>query len=96
MQFVLTAYDGTDSEAPARRASARPAHLEHAAEIEATGQLIAGGAILNAAGQMIGSTMYVDFESREELDAWIADDPYVTGNVWQEITIQPIRLAITR
>jgi len=28
MQFVITAYDGTDAEAPARRTTARPAHLE--------------------------------------------------------------------
>jgi uncharacterized protein YciI len=94
MQFVVTAYDGTDSEAPSRRAAARPAHLEHAAELEATGQIIAGGAILNDAGEMIGSTLYMEFASREELDAWIAVDPYVTGDVWQKITIQPIRLAI--
>ena len=96
MQFVLTAYDGTDAEAPARRAAARPAHLEHAAELEATGQLIAGGALLNDAGDMIGSTIYMEFETRQELDEWIAVDPYVTGNVWQDISIQPIRLAITR
>ena len=94
MQFVITAYDGTDSEAPARRAAARPAHLEHAAEIKKTGQLIAGGAILNDAGEMIGSTLYMEFDSRAELDAWLADDAYVTGNVWQDIDIQPIRLAI--
>ena len=96
MQFVLTAYDGTDAEAPARRAAARSAHLERAEEFKARGHLIAGGAILDSAGEMIGSTVYVEFESREQLDNWIADDPYVTGNVWQDIDIQPIRLAIIR
>jgi len=96
MQFVLTAYDGTDAEAPARRAAARPAHLQHAAELEATGQIIAGGAILNDTGDMIGSTIYMEFETRKELDDWVAVDPYVTGNVWQDISIQPIRLAIIR
>ncbi len=94
MQFVVTAYDGTDAEAPDRRAAARPAHLERAAELEASGQIIAGGAILNDAGEMIGSTLYVEFVQREELDAWLAGDPYVTGDVWQKISVQPIRLAI--
>ena len=96
MQFVLIAYDGTDAEAPARRAAARPAHLEHAAELKTNGQIIAGGAILNDSGEMIGSTMYLEFETRQELDDWLAGDPYVTGNVWQDIAIQPIKLAISR
>ena len=44
---------------------------------------------------MIGSTIYVEFESREALDEWIDQDPYVKGNVWQDITVVPIRLAVT-
>jgi uncharacterized protein YciI len=43
---------------------------------------------------MIGSTTYVEFESRAELDAWLERDPYVTGDVWRDITITPIRLAV--
>ncbi len=43
---------------------------------------------------MIGSTLYVDFESREALDEWLNIDPYVTGGVWQDISVLPIRLAI--
>jgi len=95
MQFLVLAYDGTDAEAPARRAEARPAHLERASVSESNGEIIAGGAILNDAGEMIGSTLYMNFESRQDLDDWIAEDPYVLGKVWQEITIQPIRLAIS-
>jgi len=38
----------------------------------------------------------MEFETRQELDDWLGIDPYVTGDVWQDITIQPIRLAITR
>jgi uncharacterized protein YciI len=56
--------------------------------------LIAGGAILDEAEQMIGSTMFVDFDSKAELDQWLASDPYVTGNVWQDISVLPIRLAV--
>ena len=58
------------------------------------GNLIAGGAILNEAEQMIGSTLYVEFDSREELDQWLNNDPYVTGGVWKDISVLPIRLAI--
>lgn len=94
MQFVVTAYDGTDEGATARRMSQRDAHIEGAEALLGTGNIIAGGAILNEADEMIGSTVYVEFNSRETLDEWLSNDPYVTGNVWQDITVQPIRLAI--
>ncbi|MBT3530273.1 MAG: hypothetical protein HOF74_04240 [Gammaproteobacteria bacterium] len=94
MQFMITAYDGTDENALERRMSVREAHIEGAKVLKEAGNMIAGGAILDEAEQMIGSTVYVDFDSREELDQWLANDPYVTGNVWQDITVLPIRLAI--
>lgn len=93
MQFVITARDGRDAEAPARRLAARPAHLEGAARLQRDGHLIAGGAILDDSGGMIGSTMYVEFADRAALDAWLNTDPYVTGGVWRDIEIKPIRLA---
>ena len=94
MQFMITAYDGTDENALERRMSVREAHIEGAKVLKEAGNMIAGGAILDEAEQMIGSTVYVDFDSREELDQWLANDPYVTGNVWQDIAVLPIRLAI--
>lgn len=94
MQFMVIAYDGKDAGAKQRRLAARKAHLEGAAALHEEGRLIAGGAILDGADNMIGSTVYVDFESREALDRWLNSDPYVTGNVWQDISVQPIRLAI--
>jgi len=94
MQFMIVAYDGTDSEAPARRRAARAAHLQRAETARGDGHLIAGGAILDPAGDMIGSTLYVEFQSREQLDHWLREDPYVTKGVWTDIAINPIRLAI--
>jgi len=91
---MITAYDGTDENALERRMSVREAHIEGAKVLKEAGNMIAGGAILDEAEQMIGSTVYVDFDSREELDQWLANDPYVIGNVWQDITVLPIRLAI--
>lgn len=94
MQYQITAFDGSDEEASQRRQAARPAHLKEAAVLKEAGKIIAGGAILDDDDNMVGSTLYVDFETREELDDWIANDPYVTGNVWQEINVMPIRLAV--
>ncbi len=95
-QFVVTAYDGSDSDAAARRQKARTAHLAGAEALKAEGKLIAGGAILDSAGNMIGSTLYMEFANRAALDEWLQQDPYVTGDVWREISVQPIRLAVIR
>lgn len=94
MQFMVTAYDGKDDGALDRRMSVREAHINGANQLKQAGHLIAGGAILDEAEQMIGSTMFVEFDSKAELDQWLASDPYVTGNVWQDISVLPIRLAI--
>jgi len=94
MQFMIIAYDGTDEAARNRRMAARPAHIDGVRLLKESGKLIAGGAILDDAEQMIGSTLYVEFDSKSELDSWLEQDPYVTGGVWKDITVQPIRLAI--
>ena len=93
MQFMVTAYDGKDDGALARRMSVREEHIDGATQLKEAGHLIVGGAILDEAEQMIGSTMLVEFDSKAELDKWLASDPYVTGNVWQDISVLTIRLA---
>jgi hypothetical protein len=92
-QFVVIAYDGTDTDALQRRLSVREAHLVLARKMKTEGSLINGGAILNEEGQMIGSVLIVSFASRAEVEAWLAIDPYVTGNVWKKIEVKPFRLA---
>lgn len=94
MQFMIIAYDGTDEGALNRRLAVRDSHIAGAIELKNAGNLIAGGAILDDAGRMIGSTTYVEFESRADLDSWLKSDPYVTGDVWRDISITPIRLAV--
>jgi len=94
MQFVLTAFDGKDSEALARRMSVREQHLEGIKKAAGEGKHLFGGAILDDDGKMIGSVMIVDYPSKEVLfSEWLNNEPYVTGNVWQEIDIKPYRVA---
>lgn len=93
MQFVVIARDGTDDQALERRMAARESHITSFKEGLNTGQNILGGALLNDAGDMKGSVMVVEFDSREELDEWIKNDPYTQGGVWQDVEILPFRLA---
>ena len=94
MQFLVTAYDGTDADAPARRQAVRDAHLVGARGLTEEGRILIGGAILDDAGGMIGSCCIVDFATRAELDEWLRNDPYVTGGVWQKIEVVPFRAAV--
>ena len=93
-QFLVTIYDGTDPEAPARRHATRPAHLEGLKESVASGKLVFGGPILDDAQRPIGSFLLADCTNRAELDAMIANDPYTKGNVWQRVEVKPVRLVV--
>ena len=94
MRFVVLGYDAQDSEAPARRAAARPAHLESVKALYESGVFQFGGALLDKDGNMIGSMMVLDYPSEEALRVeFLAREPYVTEDVWQDIQIHPFGLA---
>ena len=44
---------------------------------------------------MIGSSALLDFPDRAAFDKWLNNDPYVTGDVWRDITVHPFRVAPT-
>jgi uncharacterized protein YciI len=92
MQFLILGYDGKDSEAGSRRTAARLAHIALGDQLVAEGKLLFGTAILDDTGVMIGSMFVGEFESRQDLDAWLRIEPYVTGKVWETIVVQPCRV----
>ena len=90
MHFLITAYDGTDSEAIARRNNVRERHLEGAKKLIKERKWLYAAAILDDNGKMIGSMVIADYPSKEALvNGWLNDEPYVTGDVWKEIDIRP-------
>lgn len=93
MQFLLLAYDGTDAAATERRMSVREDHLEKIAGLKRIGEFIAGGAILDDDGKMIGSMVLYEFPDRATLDERLKEEPYIIKGVWQKIEIRPFRLA---
>ena len=92
MQFVVTALDYTDAAALDRRMANREQHLSGVITLIAEGRFLSGGAILDDAGKMIGSTLHVDFPTRAELDAQLRQDPYVSGRVWEKIEVRQVKL----
>jgi uncharacterized protein len=92
-QYIITALDHTDPDAPSRRQANRPAHLALGDYYRTQGHHLYAAAILDANEAMIGSMMVVQFKTEEELENWLDQEPYVTGNVWNKINIKPCRVA---
>ena len=90
MHFIVTAYDGKDGEAALRRQNARVQHLAGVKRLIKERRHLFGAAILDDDKQMIGSVLIVDYPSKEALmSEWLNHEPYVTGNVWESVDIQP-------
>jgi uncharacterized protein YciI len=90
---VIVAWDGTDEDAPARRMAAREGHLARVRPHAESGLLGFGGAILGEGGRMAGSIAVIAAPDDDAARAWMADDPYVTGDVWRDITLYGTRFA---
>ena len=71
--------------------AARAAHRQRG-QAQASRHLLIGGALVDDDGKMIGSACVAQFATRAELDEWLRD-PYVTGDVWQDVQIMPYRVA---
>ncbi|MFT9495308.1 YciI family protein [Anaerosolibacter sp.] len=93
MQFLVIGYDGTDEGALERRLAVRGEHMKLVESMQKEGKDLYGLAILDENEKMIGSVMIVDFPTREAVDEWLKIEPYVTGNVWQKIEVQPCKVA---
>ena len=90
MQFVLTAYDGPDM--LEKRMEVRPRHLENMSKVR--GKVICAGGLLDGEGKMKGSVLIMDFATEEMLDEYLAGEPYITENVWEKITVEPMNVVI--
>ncbi len=92
--FLVIAKDGTDPDAPARRQRVRERHLEEIKPAVAGGTVQLGGAILDEAGEMIGSALLLEAESEEAARAFLEADIYSKAGVWQDFEIYPFRRAV--
>ena len=74
MQFVITAYDGQGM--LEKRMEVRPLHLEGMERLKS--HLVCAGGLLDDAGRLKGSVLVMEFQNREEVDAYLAGEIYVT------------------
>ena len=91
---IMRMRDPTNPETQRRRDDARPHHLAHAAKLQEQGHLLIGGAIFTDYGKSpAGSAGVARFDTREQLEDWLRNDPYTLAGVWQEFEIIPYRVA---
>ena len=92
MHFLLIARDGSDEKALERRLANREKHLESITKLKEEGRALYGAALIDEGGAMRGSVLIMDFETREEFDRYLENEPYVIGKVWREIEVKPCRV----
>lgn len=88
--FVVLCRDHDD--VLAQRLEARPAHLARLVSLQQQGRVLLAGPMPKDSNDpsqgYVGSTLIVDFDSRQELDAWLAEEPYLLAGVYKEIEVQ--------
>lgn len=90
MQFMIKALDGENK--LARRMEVRPRHLEGMEKLRS--HIICAGGLLDNEEKMKGSVLILDFPSRDDLDSYLASEPYVVEQVWEKIEIETMNVVI--
>ena len=93
--FVLSC---TDREGTLeKRLATRPLHLARLQQLDAEGRLIVAGAMpkdpSNPQAGFYGSTIIVDFDSREALEEWLQEEPFLKEGVYAHIDVKPFNKA---
>ncbi len=91
MQYLIIAYDCEG--ALEKRLEVRDSHVKGAKRLMDEGKIIQAGALIEDE-QMVGSTLFVDFENDDEINEWLENEPYVVNGVWNmdEFQIVPVKL----
>jgi uncharacterized protein YciI len=85
--FVVYALDKPHREAA--RLEHRSAHRARLREHDHPVVVRVGGPLLDGDGAMIGSLLIVEAQSAAEVEKFVAEDPYVTADVYASVAIHP-------
>ena len=90
MQFIVKAYDGEGM--LEKRMAVRPRHLEGMKRLGK--HVLCAGGLLDDEGKMKGSVLVLEFNSRAELEGYLASEPYVTEKVWETVEVEIMNVVI--
>lgn len=89
MKFVIRAIDGERK--LEKRMEVRSRHFEGMDRMKE--HLVCAGGLLDEEGNLKGSVLVMDFQSRQELDEYLAHEIYVLEHVWEKITVDKMNVA---
>lgn len=92
MQFLVTAYDGENM--LDKRMEVRPRHLENMARLGK--KVVVAGGFLDEEGKMKGSALVLDLASKEELDKYLASEPYIVEKVWERVEVETLNVVLVK
>lgn len=87
--FLLLATDYED--ALDRRMACRDEHLAYIDKLRLEGKALLGAAQLDNDDQMCGSVIFFNM-SQEEMDNYLANEPYIKNDVWDEIEVRECKI----
>lgn len=79
------------------RKASRPAHVARLQALQDAGQLLLAGPFPTVdandpgAAGFTGSLIVAEFNSLSDAQKWADADPYVSGGVYQQVTVRPFR-----
>ncbi len=95
MWYAIVGHDAPNS--LEKRMNNRPAHVARLQELQAQGRLMVAGPFPaidsedpGAAG-FTGSLIIAEFPSLAEAEAWVDAEPYLSGGVYEKVTVKPFK-----
>lgn len=96
MYYAIYCHDHENS--MEKRRSVREAHLARLKELDAQNRLLVAGPLLeqdkdeDLAHGVKGSLIVAKFDDLETAKVWAAADPYVTAEVYKQVSITPFKV----
>lgn len=88
--FVLSCLDNEG--VLEKRLATRPEHVERLNKLNQEGRLVTAGALPkdpdNISAGFHGSIMIVDFDSREDLDIWLKEEPFIREGIYAHVDVK--------
>ncbi len=95
MLYIIIGEDSKDS--LSKRAANREAHLERLHALKDQGRLVLAGpmpaidAVDPGPAGFTGSVIIAEFPSLAEAQRWADAEPYLSGGVYTQVTVQPFK-----
>ena len=83
MKFVIIGYDGPDGEA--KRKVHRAVHLLNLEQLNKQRRVVLAGPLADKTG----SLLVLEFDSREDAEEFVKQDPYTIHGVFERVEIHP-------